>query len=151
MQIIDTEDVDVTLIQEPYLYQGEIKGVPRNYRMYSHGEGKGRAAVIIANNSIEDILITQFSDNDTILVEIQQGNETYYAASIYMDYNETIDRNFERIGKILKFIKGAKLIIATNSNARSTSWHGSITNNRGKQMEDFVASKQLHFLNEKEH
>jgi hypothetical protein len=74
MQIIATEDIDIMLIQEPYLYQGEIKGVPRKYRTYSHGEGKRRAAVIIANNSIGAILITQYSDKDTVLVEIQQGN-----------------------------------------------------------------------------
>jgi hypothetical protein len=84
MQIIATEGIDITLIQEPYLYQGEIKRVPRKYRMYSHGVGKRRAAVIIANNSIGAILITQHSDNDTVLVEIQQGNEKYYAASIYI-------------------------------------------------------------------
>jgi hypothetical protein len=60
MQIIATEDTDVTLLQEPYLYKGEIKGVPRKYRMYSHGEGKRRAAIIIANNSIGAILITTF-------------------------------------------------------------------------------------------
>jgi endonuclease/exonuclease/phosphatase family metal-dependent hydrolase len=65
-----------------------------------------------------------------------------------MDYNETIDGNFKRIENIITFIKGAKLIIATDSNARSTAWHDVTTNNRGKQMEDFVASHQLHFLNE---
>jgi hypothetical protein len=125
-----------------------MKGVPGKFRTYSHGEGKRRAAVIIANNSIGAILITQYSDNDTVLVEIRQGNETYYAASIYLDYNETIDENFKRIENIITFIKGAKLIIATDSNARSTAWHDVTTNSRGKQMEDFVASNQLHFLNE---
>jgi hypothetical protein len=65
-----------------------------------------------------------------------------------MDYNETIDRHFERIEKSLKFIKGAKLIIATGSNARSTAWHDSLTTNRGKQIEHFVASNQPHFRKE---
>jgi hypothetical protein len=148
MLITATERIDITLNQKPYLYQGEIKGVPRKYRTYSQGVGKRRAAVIIGNNSIGAILLTQNSDNDTVLVEIQQGNETYYAASIYMDYNETMDRNFKRIEKLPTFIKGAKLIIATDSNARSTAWHDITTNNRGKQMEDFVESNPLHFLNE---
>jgi hypothetical protein len=65
-------------------------------------------------------------------VEIHQGNETYDAASIYLDYNETIDRNVKRIEKLLTFIKGAKLIIATDSNASSTAWHDITTNHRGE-------------------
>jgi hypothetical protein len=36
MQITATEDIDIALIHEPYLYLGEIKGVPGKYRTYSH-------------------------------------------------------------------------------------------------------------------
>jgi len=80
-------------------------------------------------------------------LEIQHENEKFYAASIYMDYNATIDNDFKRIEEILTFIKGEKLIIATGSNSRSTVWHDTTTNNRGRQMEDFLASNKLHILN----
>ena len=148
MQIIATENIDITLVQEPYLYQQEIKRVSRKYRTYSHGEGKRRAAIILANNNIGALLITQYSDKDNVLLEIQHENEKFYAASIYMDYNATIDNDFKRIEEILTFTKGEKLIIATDSNSRSTVWHDTTTNNRGRQMEDFLASNQLHILNE---
>jgi hypothetical protein len=151
MQIIATENIDITLVQEPYLYQEEIKAVPRKYRTYSYGEGKRRAAIILANNNIGPILITQYSDNDTVLLEMQQENEKFYAASIYMDYNETIDINLKHIEEIITFIKGEKLIIATDSNSRSSAWHDRTTNNRGRLMEDFMASNQLQFLTRKEH
>ena len=35
-----------------------------------------------------------------------------------------------------------------DSNARSTTWHDVTTNNRGKMLEEFVASYQLHIINE---
>ena len=54
---------------------------------------------MVANNSIGALLITQHSDKDTVLFEIQE-NEQYYAASIYMDYNATIDIELRRIEKI---------------------------------------------------
>jgi len=76
MQIIDTENIDIALVHEPYLYQGKIKGVRRKYRTYSYGEGKRRAAIIIADNTIDALLITQYSDNDNALLEIQ-GNEKF--------------------------------------------------------------------------
>jgi hypothetical protein len=45
------------------------------------------------------------------------------------------------------FTKGAKLLIATDSNSRFTAWHDT-TNNRGRMMEDYVANKQMHIINE---
>jgi len=65
-----------------------------------------------------------------------------------MDYNVTIDNGFKRIEEILTFTKGEKLIIVTDSNSRSIVWHDTTTNNRGRLMEDFLASNQLHILNE---
>ena len=103
MQIIATENIDIILVQETYLYQEEIRGVPRKYRTYSYGEGNRRAAIIIANNSIGAILITQYSDKDIVLLEIQQENEKYYVASIYMDYTATLDNDLKRIEKLLTF------------------------------------------------
>jgi streptomycin 6-kinase len=68
--------------------------------MYSYEEGKRGAAIILANNNIGTLLITQYSDKDTVLLEIQQENDKFYAASIYMDYNATTDIDFKRIEKI---------------------------------------------------
>jgi hypothetical protein len=146
MQIIAAENIGIILVQEPYHYQEEIKGISRKYRTYSYGKGKRRAAVILANNNTCALLIIQYSDNDTVL-EIQHVNGNFYAASIYMDYNATIDINFKRIEKIITFIKGAKLIIATDSNSRSTAWYDVTTNSKGRMMEDFVVSNQLRILN----
>jgi len=81
-------------------------------------------------------------------MEIQQENEKFYAASIYMDYNATIDNDFKRIEEILTFTEGEKLIIATDRKSRYIVWHDTTTKNRGRQMEDFLASNQLHVLNE---
>ena len=35
-----------------------------------------------------------------------------------------------------------------DSNARSTSWHDTTTNNRGKLLEKYIISKQIHIMNE---
>jgi hypothetical protein len=38
-----------------------------------------------------------------------------------------------------------------DSNSRSTSWHDILTNSRGRILEGFVMSKQLHIMNEESH
>jgi hypothetical protein len=62
MQVIATENTDSMLIQEPYLYQNSLKGITRGYRTYTCGGGKSRAAIVIPNNTIDALLLTQFSD-----------------------------------------------------------------------------------------
>ena len=71
---------------------------------------------------------------------------SFYAASIYLDYNEPIGNNIRTLEKI-KFTKGAKLI-AMDSNSRSTTWHDVLTNSRGKLLDEFLANNQLHIINE---
>jgi hypothetical protein len=48
----------------------------------------------------------------------------------------------------LQFTKGEKLIMATDSNSRSTMWNDKKINPRGKMLEEFVASNHLHVINE---
>jgi len=54
----------------------------------------------------------------------------------------------QTIEQIIEFAKSKKLIMVVDSNSRSTIWHDTTTNNRGKTMEDFVASRQLSIINE---
>ena len=142
---MSTEKTEINFVQEPYLYQNKPNGITSGYRTYTDGEGKIRAAIIITNDTIDALLITM-SDNDEVLLEIQKGRKTFYAASVYIDSNETIE-NFQTLENILEITEGAKLIIVMDSNARSTTWHDVITNNRSKMLEEFVASNQLHIFN----
>ena len=88
---------DISFIQEPYIYQNIPKGISTGYRTYTHGEGKSRAAIIITNDTLDAILITQYWDNDTVLLEIHKGSNRFYVASFYMEYNEQIDNKLQTI------------------------------------------------------
>ena len=121
MQVMVTEEIGIALIQEPYLYQGKLLGIISRYRIFTACDGNSRAAIVISDTTIDAILIMQLSDNDAVLLEIDNGQMRFYAASIYFDYNDTIGNI--TIEKIVEFTKGAKLILAIDSNSRSTTWH----------------------------
>ena len=53
-----------------------------------------------------------------------------------------------KVDTILQQAKRGGAIIAMDSNARSTSWHDTITDNRRKYLEEYIISKQLHIMNE---
>jgi len=82
MKIIETEEPDLVLIQEPYEYQNKPAGMEKN-RVFTAGTGKYRAAIIVVNNKIDAILIAQLSDEDTIVLEIVHREQIFFAASMY--------------------------------------------------------------------
>ena len=77
MQMISTDKLGMPLIQELYQYQGKITGITKGYRTYAYGEGKRRAAIIIQDNTIDALLITQLSNNDAVLMEINNQNLSF--------------------------------------------------------------------------
>jgi hypothetical protein len=140
--------IGTTLIQEPYLFQGRPLGITKRYGIFIAEEGNSMAAIVISDNTIDTPPITQLSDNDAVLLEIDDGQTHFYAARIYLDYNDPLENNIKTIEKIIKFTKGIKLVTATNSNSRSKTWHDVLTNSTGKVLEGFLASNQLHIINE---
>jgi hypothetical protein len=58
------------------------------------------------------------------------------------------EQDLNKVDKILQHAKKEGEIIAMDSNARSTSWHDTITNNRGNHLEEYISSKPLQIMNE---
>ena len=148
MKVIDTEQPDLLFIQEPYEYQNRPVGIDKKYRIFTAGDGKHRAAIIITNNKIDAILITNFSDEGTVFLEIIHGNQKFFAASMYFDLEDPIENNLTKMDGLMQFVKNGRILIAMDSNARSKTWHDVKTNSRGRKMEEYLASKQLHIINE---
>jgi len=148
MKVIDTDETDIVLVQEPYVYQNKIIGIDKSYRIFSAGQGRPRAAIIIPNNKMDAMLIRRVSNEDTVLLEIKYRNQTLFAASMYFDIEEQIDNNFQKMDEILRIASGGKILIAVDSNARSKTWHDIKTNTRGRKMEEYLVSNQLYVTNE---
>ena len=66
----------------------------------------------------------------------------------YFEITKELERELDKIEDILDFTKGNGLLIAVDSNSRSTTWHDSQTNKRGKILEEYIISRNLHIMNE---
>jgi hypothetical protein len=117
MRVIEKEELDLIFVQEPYEYQNRPVGTEKMYRIFTAGNGKHTAAIVIPNNKIDTILITQISNNDTVFFKIIHKNLKFYAVSMYFDIEDQIENNFSKIDAILQFTKGEKILIATDSNS----------------------------------
>ena len=99
---------------------------------------------------INPLLITlhKLSDEDVVVPETKAGNTTLLIASMYSDINRPIDYDLQKMQAILMHAKGVRIVFAVDINARSISRHDILTNKRGKTMEEFLISRQLHIANE---
>jgi len=58
MKKIEREEPELLLIQEPYEYKDRLRRMSKQYRIYTVGTGKHRAAIIITNSNIDAIPIS---------------------------------------------------------------------------------------------
>jgi hypothetical protein len=138
MKMIETEEPDLIFVQEPYEYRNRPVGIGKKNRIFTTGNGKHRAAMVIPNDKIDVILITNISNKDTVILEIIHGNLTFFAASMYFDFEDQIENNFTKIDALLRLANGRKLLIAADTNSRSKTWHDITTNSRGKKLEEYL-------------
>lgn len=149
MEFVVQHNIDVIFLQEPYCLNNKIVGIGRKYRVFSTGNMRKRAAVVVANKFIDAIMLHQLSDEDMVVLEITIGSQKFYAASMYMDIRRDINMDFNKLDNILKFHSGTGVLIAVDSNARSSMWHDRTTNDRGRDMEAYLCVNNLFLMNEK--
>ena len=119
MQLMSTDKIGMALIQEPHHYQNKLTGITKGYRIFAYGEGKCRAAIKVQYNrcSTDHATIRQRRSSPG-----NKGKSSFYAASIYFDIKEPIANNIKTVDRILKFTKGKRLLLAMDSNSRSTTY-----------------------------
>ena len=121
----------------------------KKYRKFTSPVGRCRTATVVTNNQIDALLIQETTDKDTVVVELIIGSLKFYTANMYLDITEKLDKNIELINGILKLANTSGILITMDSNSRSRTWHDKLTNGRGKEIEEFLISKQLFIINEK--
>jgi len=107
MNLIQQDHIDIVFVQEPYLIQNKTAGITRTHRTYISDEDKSRAAIIIANDSIDAVLIKQLCDRDNVVLELRYKSTRTLAASIYLDILEDIDERTAKVNKILQYNNGS--------------------------------------------
>ena len=125
-----------------------MAGFPEPFRIFAYGNGRNRAAVIVNNNKIDAIAVKQVSDEDASLIEFSCKGLKFYGASLYFAIDLDMGRDIGKVEEIRKLTRGKVLIISIDSNSRSKLWHDTQTNQRCKNMGEFIITSDLFLMNE---
>ena len=118
----------------------------KQYRRYTAGTGKHRAAIIITNSNIDAIQISKLSYEDTVVLEMIYEGMSFLAANMYFDIDDQIQNNLKEMNKLVRFAKEGRILIAVHTNARSKPWQDAKTNARGTKLEEYLVSRHLHIM-----
>jgi endo-beta-N-acetylglucosaminidase D len=70
-------------------------------------------------------------------------NTKFYGISLYFDITEDTEISIRKTEQILNHLKGQGLLRAVDSNATSKTWYDTMTNQRGRVLEDFLTIYNL--------
>ncbi|KAF6217313.1 hypothetical protein GE061_001667 [Apolygus lucorum] len=148
-EILARRSIDLAMFQEPYCQNTSVAGLHKSWRIYQAGQGRKRSAIVLANPSLDAILVTECSDEDHLAVEIRdKSGFTFVVVSCYFDYNRDIRDEFRKLEGIFDRFRHLRILLAIDSNARSSTWYDVKTNERGRLLEDFIAERGLLVVND---
>lgn len=151
-QLVSEKRLDVLLLQEPYVRKQNSShtfyGLGRQIRVAAVRSQRPWAAVAVSNPEVEMLFVSQLSTTHCVCAEVQAPGFSFYVASCYFQYSDEIEEHLRHLEKVCHSLRGKRLIVAVDSNARSSLWGPQETDERGAQLEDLIRSFSLQIVND---
>jgi hypothetical protein len=151
VKLIEQFKIDLALVQEPYVIQKKVCGIPLSFRtIFCDSGDKPKAAIIIANKYLQIVNISTFTCDFSTFIKIELQNYELLCVSVYCSPTGNIESELDYIRDAINRINHKKLIISIDSNAHSTNWFNEYEDERGRILNDFIAQNNLIIMNENE-
>lgn len=148
------EVLDFALVQEPWVHNGTIKGL--NLRegklLYTKDHCRPRAAILIRNNKIKYLLITEHCSQDLVAIRAWiptlRGEREVVLASAYLpgDSEEIPTRELVALQEYCQ-VHNLQWIVGCDVNAHHLVWGSTNTNTRGELLLEYFTIKNIIILN----
>ena len=140
--------INIGLSQEPGHTQGKITLFDNSFNIFQGCNTNPRACIVISKN-INTIMLNQFSDQDTVAIQIQDRSRTIIIASIYMPYDSIQPPPPELMRRLVSYCESRRwgLIIGTDANSHNSIWGSTDTNSRGEDLLEYILTTKLSICN----
>jgi len=143
--------LDVLLVQEPYVVRGSLSGVPLGVStFFDRSASKPWTAVVVFDRRL-DVMGTRFCTPHAVGVGIRRrSGEEWFLVSAYAQCSDRDDEVLPflvQLEDIATELYPKKVLMGIDANARSLSWHSDITNRKGELFEDFIVAADMSVMN----
>jgi ribonuclease HI len=141
----------ISLIQEPYLVKGVVRGLnQKNTKILAVGP-RPRACIAASTNS-GCTIIPELCCNDLVaaVVNLGQGRSRAVVASAYFPFDSPGPPPTTEFTNLVEWCKTRQLplLVGIDANAHHLNWGSTDCNARGNSLMDYIASENLELLNQ---
>lgn len=136
--------LDKALVQDPFTRNGRVEGLGPRTRIVKTDTEKPYAAIAIFNTKLTALKINNLCNSHFATTQITcEGKDSFYLVSGYFQPKDDIQTHLKSLDEILSIIGREKALVCIDSNARSSLWGSRQTDERGREMEDFISENGL--------
>ena len=142
---------DISLIQEPWLNRGLVKGLGSGGRLFYSSENNPRACILVAKHV--KAALTSFCSRDIVAVQVQykqrEINKEIVVCSAYFPFDSPDPPPTREFMDLVNYCRDRKvdLLVGCDANAHHQAWGSSDINRRGSSLLEYLVSTDLVILN----
>ena len=135
------------MVQEPWTNHGKILGLNiKGYKLlYATSTGNNIRACILAKDHLNIFILSDYSDEDTVVAAWETKSTTYWLLSCYMAHDHGDNPPNDLVRKVLRDANRRRIpvVICADANAHHLIWGSSDTNTRGECLFEFILDSNL--------
>ena len=148
------DQVDIALIQEPYIVRGRVRGLEaKGVNVFYDSAPEAPRTCIAFNNDLKLQPLLEYSSKDLTTVSLMtEGGECggeICVSSAYLPYDSVEPATNSLLDRLTKSClhNHKQLIVGMDANAHNTVWGSSDTNARGELLIEYLSANNLIILN----
>lgn len=141
-------ELDILCLQEPYTYKSKVRGYTSpGMRIIQPGKESPWVAAVVKEQRMEIFQNTAIESEHIMCFQVITDCDNFYIINVYCQYSLEISPIITEIEYILDKLKGNRIILTMDANAKSNLWFAGRADERGKELEEIILSQSLHIVN----
>ena len=146
----------IILIQEPYCYRNEVRGIAATHNIIVGHTGRDNPprTAIVASKDLDVVPLPHLGTRDVTaaVLEYRVSHNNRFRlviASVYLPYDIANLPPTQDLERLVSFArdKGLPILIGCDANAHNTIWGSTDTNTRGSALLEFLVTVNLEVIN----
>lgn len=141
-------ELDILCIQEPYTYKGRVRGYTTpGMKIIQPDIENPWVAAVIKDQKMEAFHNTALETEHLMCFQVITEHENICIVNVYCQYSLKIGPILDLVENVLNKLRGNKIILTMDANARSNFWYAGDADDRGKELEETILTQDLYVIN----
>lgn len=142
--------IQIALVQEPYAVRCKVAGFGLRARTVA-GLKNGEypwAAIVVFDTRLTVMRLSHMCSSHVVCAQVDNGTFDVYLVCAYLQYSHDKGIYIEELRRILTLLRGKRVILCLDANARSPIWYSDKLDDNGEILEELILEMNLYVINE---